>query len=211
MTTHCPYCGDSLADDDYDAHLRREHAAELGPIDRRRVGQSARESGGRSLALYAGVGLLLALFVVGYALVFLGPGAATSSAAVQPDASTPTHEHGTITVQYDGTEVAFEDPQYAEIDDCFHFHDYATDGVWHVHCENVTIEYALETLGMDVTADSFAIDGESFSEDDGDTVSVIVNGEAVDPQTYELQGVASVDEAGDGAGDHVEIVAESAD
>ena len=211
MTTHCTYCGESLPDDEYEAHLRRAHYDDLTAIDRRRVGRPPRRPKSRSLALYAGVGVILVLFVVGYVAVFLAPGWTSSSAAVQPDASTPIHEHGTIAVKYDDTAVAFDDEQYLERDGCFHFHNDGIDDLWHVHCEDVTIEYALETLGMDVTADSFEIGGESYSEDDGDTVTVTVDDEPVDPQEYVLEGVESVDEAADGAGDHVEVVVESAD
>ena len=210
MTTHCTYCGESLPDDAYDGHLEREHAEELTAIDRRRVGLVSEDSRTRPLALYAGVGLVLLLFTLGYVAIFLGPGTATSSAAVQPDPSTQLHEHGTISVQYDDTTVEFGDAQYLEREECFHFHGADDAEVWHTHCENVTIEYALESLGMEVTADSFAVGEETFSEAAGDTVSVTVDGEAVDPQEYVLEGVESVDDARAGAGDHVEIVVESA-
>ena len=210
MTTHCTYCGDSVPDDDYETHLRRTHADELTGIDERRVGAPSDEPKRRNLALYAGAGVILVVFVLGYSLVFLGSGADASSAAVQPDATAQIHEHGLITVQYDDTAVEFTEPRYIEADDCFHFHGNDAQ-VWHAHCEDVTIEYALETLGMDVTADTFTVDGQTFAEADGDEVSVTVDGEEVDPQEYVLEGVESVDDAGDGAGDTVEIVVRSGD
>lgn len=211
MTTHCTYCDESVPDEEYEAHLRRSHAEELTAIDRRRVRLSSDDSNGQNLALYTGIGIVLVLFSLGYLLVFLGPGGATSSAAIQPDTANQIHEHGTIVVQYDDTVVAFDDPQYAELDGCFHFHDYDNGEMWHAHCENVTVEYALETLGMDVTSESFSVDGETFSEENGDTISVTANGEEIDPQEYVLQGVESVDDASNGAGDHIEIVVESGD
>ncbi|MXV61923.1 hypothetical protein GS429_07610 [Natronorubrum sp. JWXQ-INN-674] len=211
MPTQCSYCGDPVSDDEYERHLDRAHADELTAIDRRRVNLSSGGSKRRNLALYAGASLVLALFLVGYAAVFLAPGTAASSAAVQPDADREIHEHGTIDVQYDETVVAFDDPQYAELDECFHFHEYDNGDVWHTHCENVTIEYALETLGMTITAEEFAVNGQTFSERDGDTISVTVNGGPVDPQAYVLEGVESVDDAQAGVGDHVEIVVKSGD
>ncbi len=216
MTANCTYCGESLPDEEYDDHLRRAHADELTSIDSRRLNVSSADSGGgktsrRRLLLYTGMTAVLVLFVLGYMTVFFGSGSAASSAAVQPDTSSEIHEHGTISVVYDDTAVAFDDPEHIERDDCFHFHGSDDAEVWHTHCEDVTIEYALETLGMDVTADRFAADGEAFAEDDGDSVSVTVNGEEVDPQTYVLEGVGPVDDAKGGAGDHVEIVAESGD
>lgn len=211
MPTHCTYCGDSIPDDEYETHLRRTHADELTPIDERRVGHPPEGRTYRNLALYAGIGVVLVVFAIGYGLVFLDSGADTSSAAVQPDATAQTHEHGLITVQYDDTTVEFSEPQYLEADDCFHFHAHDGAQVWHTHCEGVTIEYALETLGMDVTAESATIDGETYAEADGDDVSVTVDGEEVDPQEYVLEGVESVDDAGNGMGDTVEIVVQSGD
>jgi len=189
----------------------RVHLDELTAIDRRRVGGPSSDSSGRNLALYAGLGLVVLVFVVAYGAMFLGSGDEASSAAVQPDATAQIHEHGQISVQYDGTVVAFEDPQYAERDECFHFHDYAADGVWHVHCEDVTIEYALETLGIDVTANAFSIDGREYSDADGDEISVTVDGEPVDPQEHVLEGVGSVDAAAEGTGETIEIVVQSGD
>ncbi|SIS18113.1 hypothetical protein [Natronorubrum thiooxidans] len=208
MTT-CPYCGEPVSDDAYDAHLERAHAEELTPLDRRRVGATADESSHRERAVYVGAGLLLAVFVVGYAAIFFSGGSIDTSAVVEPDPSAPIHEHGTITVQYDDTVVAFDDPEHIERDDCFHFHGHDDAAIWHAHCSDVTLEYALETLGMDLTAEQFTVDGQTFDEADGDTVSVTVDGEDVDPQTYVLEGVESVDDAANGDGDHVEVVATS--
>ncbi|MFP8951884.1 hypothetical protein ACLI4Z_02760 [Natrialbaceae archaeon A-arb3/5] len=209
MSTHCPYCDESVPDSTYEAHLRREHGEELTPIDRRRVGGHDDGASRRNAVLYAGIGIVLAAFAVGYLVLVFGPGMTSSSAAVQPDESAPVHEHGTIDVQYDDTVVEFDDSQYLERDDCFHFHGYDDAAVWHTHCEGVTIEYALETLGMDVTVDRFAIGNETFAEENGDDISVTADGEDVDPQEYVLEGVESVDDAAAGAGDHVEIVVES--
>lgn len=210
MARHCTYCGDPVPDD-YETHLRRAHADELTAIDERRVGARSDGSKRRNLALYASVGAILIVFALGYSLVFLGTGADSSSALVQPDTTAQIHEHGQITVQYDDTAVEFTEPRYLEADGCFHFHASDDAQVWHVHCEDVTIEYALETLGVAVTADTFTIDGQTFAEADGDDVSVTVDGDEVDPREYVLEGVESVEAATDGAGDTVEIVVESGD
>ncbi|MDJ1433175.1 hypothetical protein [Halostagnicola sp. A-GB9-2] len=214
MTDHCTYCGESLPDNEYEDHLRREHADELTTIDKRRLNVSSENSSRRNIrrrnvALYTGVAVVLVLFVLGYSTVFLGSESAASSAVHQPDISSEIHEHGTIAISIDDDAVAFDDPQYIERDGCFHFHDSDGAEVWHTHCEDVTIEYALETLEMDVTTDQFVVDGETFTEGDGDSVVVAVNGEAVDPQTYVLEGVESVEDASAGGGDNVEIVVES--
>ncbi|ELY93270.1 hypothetical protein C482_19911 [Natrialba chahannaoensis JCM 10990] len=220
MPTQCTYCAATVPDDEYENHLVRAHADDLSRIDRRRVGLEPIESASdpnsnsstpqiRTLAVYASAGLVLLLVAVGYGLVFLDTDEPASAAAVQPDPTAQIHEHGQVTVQYDDTVVDFNEPQYIEADECFHFH--ATDDatVWHAHCEDVTIEYALETLGMEVTTDRFVIGEQEFDEADGDAVSVTVDGVEVDPQEYVLQGVGPVADAQAGAGDNVEIVAES--
>ncbi len=211
MRTHCAYCGETVPEEDYDDHLRRAHAEELTAIDSRRLGPPRERTNARSLALYAGVGIVVAVFALGYGLVFLGADDGGSTAAVEPDTTTLIHEHGQLSVQYDDTTVDFNQPQYIEADSCFHFHAYDDAAVWHTHCEDVTIEYALETLGMTVTAETFAVDGQEFDADAGDEISVTVDGEPVDPQEHVLEGVDSVDDAREGAGDTVEIVVHSGD
>ncbi|MFC5970961.1 hypothetical protein ACFPYI_06405 [Halomarina salina] len=242
MTTDCPYCGDSVPDDAYVSHLRRGHDEDdLTAIDRRRVRAARNRPNRGRLVLYAGLGGVLLLFVLGYGLVAVSSGPGPSSAAVTPDPTNGTHEHGRITVQYDDQTVDLSDPRYLEADECFHFHEDESDGgsddeastyeesdhergagsdhhgdtpasaVWHAHCENVTLEYALETLGMTVTSDSATIDGREYAEADGDEVTVTVDGDPVDPREYELQGVESVEDANHGAGDDVRVVVRSAD
>lgn len=208
MPIDCPYCGEPVPEDEYEAHLRGAHYEELSAIDRRRVGVPPSGPKRRNLALYVAGGAVLVVFAMGYVTVFFASGGA-SSAAVQPDEPDGFHEHGTMEISYDDTVVAFDDPALVGRDECFHFHAYDDGEIWHAHCENVTIEYALETLGMEVTEGTFVVDDESFSEANGDTVSVTVDGEAVDPQEYVLEGVGSTEDALAGAGDHVEVVAES--
>jgi len=241
MTTDCSYCGESLPDDAYERHLRRAHADELTPIDARKVGRSAGGEGSRRVLLYASVGGILAMFVLGYGFLFFGADAPPNTAAVQPDSSSPTHEHGLVSVEVDGEAVDFTDRRYLGADECFHFHaegddgdggepgasgddghDHGTDdhdhgdgagasAVWHVHCENVSLEYAFETLGIEVSEDRVVVDGRTYDAADGDAVSVTVDGEPVDPETYVLEGVEPVEDARHGAGDDVEIVVRSGD
>lgn len=223
MPIDCPYCGDTVPDDAYVHHLRRQHADELTPIDDRRVGRGSGGAQGRPLVLYAGIAGVLLLFVLGYGFAFLLADTGPGTAAVQPDSAVSVHEHGLIAIEHDGRPVDLGDPQYLEADECFHFHgdggtedggdghdhDHGTPPgtqVWHTHCENVTVEYALETLGMDVTADGITLDGREYSATE---VSVTVDGEPVDPQTYVLDGVEPVDAAADGAGDDVRVVLRS--
>ncbi|WP_290818241.1 hypothetical protein [Halovivax sp.] len=212
MTRSCNYCDESVRESEYADHLRRAHGEELSPIDRRRVGEPADDPAERNYVLYAGAGVLLALFLVGYVVLFVGFGADGPSAVVQPDADNPVHEHGTIVVEHDGETVDFDDPRYTFRDECFHFHAADNAEVWHTHCEDVTVEYALSSLGMVVTEESLVVDGVEYHDDDPNTtVSVTVNGEPVDPQEYVLNGVGPVEDAMNGDGDEVRVVAETTD
>lgn len=219
MTEQCDYCGDSVSEGEYLSHLRTEHYDELRSIDRRRVddelGSSNRQTSRVRYAVAVGI---LALFGLAYAAIFLGGMAddgglssADSSATIQPDPDTVVHFHGTIEVTVEGESIDFSEPEYTMQDDCFHFHDddAAADGVWHVHCGDVSLEYALETLGIDATADTVEIDGETYSDDSDTSVSITVDGDSVDPEEYVLEGVGPVDQAQQGAGDNVRIVVES--
>jgi len=81
--TECDYCGREVADDDYDTHLREEHADELGPIDRRRIDdeqERAFPTGPVVLLLTVGT---VAVAVV-YFVFFAGSGG-TSAAAALPE------------------------------------------------------------------------------------------------------------------------------
>lgn len=212
MTTDCSYCGESVPDNEYTRHLEQEHYEELTTIDQRRVGNHQAGRKNRNIALYAGTAVVLALFVIGYIAIFAGSGTNASSAAIQPNPENQIHEHGTIVVQYDDTTVNFSDSQYIERDGCFHFHNDGHENLWHSHCEDVSIEYALETLDVEMTEDTLVIDDESFDANDSNTtVSVTVDGESVDPQEYVLDGVGPVDEGVAGEGDNVRIVAETDD
>lgn len=220
MTEQCDYCGDSVAEDDYLAHLQAEHYDDLSSIDRRRIDEPGPSDRRTNRSRYA-IGIaLIGLFGAAYLAIFLGGigndgsvTSGTSSAAIQPDTDDRVHVHGTIELTIDGDPVDFSQPEYVEQDGCFHFHgEDADDGIWHVHCGNVSLEYALGTLGIDATADRIEIDGETYDNDDPDTsVSITVDGEPVDPVSYVLEGVGPIDQAQDGAGDDVRIVVESED
>jgi hypothetical protein len=71
--TECDYCGQEVAEEDYHDHLREEHADELGPIDRRKVGEE--EDGefptGPVVLLFV-VGTITAVIV--YFVFFFGSG-----------------------------------------------------------------------------------------------------------------------------------------
>ncbi|MFB6233585.1 MAG: hypothetical protein ABEH61_04935 [Haloarculaceae archaeon] len=221
----CDYCGESFDDEDaYLAHLHGDHEGELGAIDRRRVDEHV-DDGGSGLPtgpLVLGAVVLAAVLVVVYVVVFVSGGDASLATEAGADgdagaaglaevAQTPgpmggAHEHGTIEVVIDGQRVDFSRQEYQLQADKFHFEG-GVGQVWHKHAEGVTLEWAMATLDIGVSEDAVVFEETVYRDSDpGTNVTVTVNGEAVDPQSYVLQGVQS--DSGDG-GDRVRIVVET--
>jgi len=210
----CNYCEDSFVDEQsYLEHLRAEHGGELGAIDRRRIEEElgAGDDSDRSTGLLVlGAVLAVALLAGGYVVFTGGSGGGNAVNGIEV-AQTPgpvsesAHEHGRINVTIDGERIDFGRPEYQRPRRFGAFHFEGGDGrVWHKHASGVTLEYAMATLGIEVSEDSVSIDGETYRDsDDGTNVSVTVNGEPVDPATYELRGRGAAN-AGDG--DFVRIV-----
>lgn len=190
---NCDYCGESFEGEKaYVKHLRTEHLDELGPIDRRRVG--ADDEGGSvlptgPLALALVIGATVA--VVGYVMFVAGG----SGGSVGPAGS--AHYHGPIEMVVLGEQVDFSRSEYQLQDDRFHFE--AGDGsTWHAHATGVTLDYAMESLGFDVTRTSVTYQGTTYEDsDDQYNVTVTVNGNRVNPEQYILQ-----------EGDRIRIVVE---
>ena len=208
MSRECKYCGEDVPETEYADHLRRAHSENLTKLDQRRLGITD-EDAGRNRTFVVGASIIGIAVVVGYVLLFVGIDDTGPEAELMPDAQAGLHEHGTLSIEQDGEAVDFSDPDHTEQDACFHFHE--GDGeIWHTHCEDVTLEYALSTLGMPVTDTSIEIDDTEYSDDDPDTsVSVTVDGQPVDPSRYVLDGAGPTDAAREGEGDNVRIVVET--
>jgi hypothetical protein len=210
----CDYCGQSFEGEDaYLRHLRDAHEGELGPIDSRRV--EATFGGGdaaeRDVGTYVlgGIGLL-ALAVVGFVLAsvgglpFLGAG---DGGPPTPGAPGTAHEHGTIEVIVDGRQLDFSKDRFQLRAECFHF-ERGRGRIWHTHCRDVTLGWALATLDIDASQTTLTYDGTTYRESEGWNVSVTVNGDPVDVDEYVLRGAEPLNRAGQG--DHVRIVVERA-
>lgn len=207
----CDYCSESFDDEDtYLKHLKKTHEKELSSIDRRRVEGTSVDTGS---SLNIGMIIIVAVTVVGFAMV----GFLIFADGGDGEPQGETHEHGTMSVMIDGDPVNLAQPQYTEQDGHFHFHgsgDDIGDGrfVWHTHSHGVTLEYAIESLGMAIGdgGERVTIDGETYDDADADTaVSILVDGESVDPSDHELDGVLPIDDAEDGAGDDIQIEIET--
>jgi hypothetical protein len=184
----CDYCGASFGDESaYHDHLRGEHLDELGPIDRRLVGEGddgGLPVGAGPLALVAVVGLAAA--VVGYVVFFTG---GSSASGVGPAGS--AHYHGTMEVAVLGESVDFSRSEYqfgqGSQNRSFHFE--AGDGTqWHAHATGVTLDFAMESLGFDVTRDSFTYQGTTYEDGEGYDVTIRVNGRSVGPDYVLAEG-----------------------
>lgn len=197
----CDYCGDSFASEDaYHSHLRGEHADELGPIDRRRVGVSDDDGEGIEAGPIAlGAVLVVAVALVGYVIFFTGGGGAGESSTVNgiEVAQTPTgaagqvHVHGSIEMTVTGERVDFSRQEYQLQADPFHFEGGDGDR-WHVHAPGVTLEYAMATLGIELDPGAVTYGGTTYEDGDGYEVTIAVNGNSVDPATYVLADGDSV-------------------
>jgi len=210
----CPHCAESF---DTEAasleHLRDDHPAEFGSVDERRLAQLGGDGddGGSNTALLLGG---LAVAVVGIVVVvtfFLGgssPGSGVDAART-PSNVGAAHSHGTMEMVVLGDRVDFSRDEYQLQANAFHFE--GGDGrVWHGHAEGVTLEWAMASLGIEVTETSVTFDGTTYRDGDAEyAVSVTVNGQPVDPSTYVLQGAQDAAVARS-QGDHVRIVVAAA-
>lgn len=198
----CDHCGRQFDDEGaYLRHLRDEHESDLGPIEVRRVATLDADEG-RNVAVYAGVlGVVIAAGLFAYLLFGAdgGDGTADGTGETTPRDLWSVHYHGTITVEIGGERLDFSRDRFQMQADAFHFENGNGDR-WHGHAKDVTLSYAMETLGIEVTEDSVTYDGTTYRDGEGATVVVEVNGDSVTPDEYVLQ-----------EGDEIRIVAEETD
>lgn len=183
----CTYCRESFENEEaYLVHLRDEHADELGPIDKRRVSElDGDESSVPTGRMALGLILIIALAVVAYLVVSGGSGGESASAS-GPQNIDDSDYHGTMTMSADGQPVDFSQQRYQVQDQAFHFE--GGDGsTWHGHATGITLEYAIETLGIEVTNSSIVYEGTSYNQSDGETISFTVNGGSVTPSNYVIE------------------------
>lgn len=198
----CRYCGEEFPEEDALLdHFASAHDGELSTIDQRRVDDRQTEEGSFPISASA-AGLAIGIAVFGGLIIwgitaFAGGGSIgdVDGVAVTPTDLWSVHTHGTITVEVLGDTVDFSQSQYQLQADPFHFENRNGDR-WHVHAKDVTLEYAMSTLGFDVNASAFTYNGETYRNADPNyEVVVEVNGESVNPATYRLE-----------EGDHIRIV-----
>jgi hypothetical protein len=192
---NCRHCGAEFDDEDaYLDHLAAEHADDLGAIDQRRVAGRADGNDGLDVPtgpLVLGLAVLGGVAVIAAAWVTTTGGAGGSmgsvDAAVQPTDLRTVHYHGIIEVVVAGDRVDFSRDRYQLQSEAFHFEG-GGGTRWHGHARQVTLEYAMATLDIDVTTDTVTYDGTTYRDaDPGTDVTVAVNGASVQPSEYVLQ------------------------
>lgn len=193
----CDYCGASHdSEKAHLKHLKSEHRDELGPIDKRRIGDVDSESEFPTGPVALGVVILASVAIVGYVVFIAGAGG--SSGDIGPAGS--THYHGTINMTVTGDQVDFSQDQYQLQDRRFHFE--GGDGTqWHAHATGMTFEYAMNSLGFEVSLSpkSITYQGTTFTDGEGYEVVFQVNGNPITDVGYVLK-----------EGDHLRIVVREA-
>lgn len=196
----CEYCNRTIdSEEAYHEHLRIRHADELDEDEASRIADES----DRKRWISAGVPILAVVLVtaIGFGLLAVGADFAglssdsgsTTAASSESAKYTPTdigsrHVHGQITVVVEGTEIDFGKRQYQLQDEAFHM-EQEGDERWHIHAQNVTLEYAINTFpGLEIGSGSVTYDGTTYRDSaPGTTVEITVNGEPVDPITYVIQ------------------------
>lgn len=201
-TETCDHCGESFDEEEpYLRHLQDEHGDDLGAIEQRRVASLKTDDDAPDVVVYGAVaGALVLGGLLAYVLFFMGSGASGAGsgdvdAAVTPHSVGSVHYHGTIDVTIGGQELDFSRDRFQLQADPFHF-ERGNGERWHGHAQDVTLEYAMGTLGIDVTSETVTYQGTTYGDDSGETARVLVNGESVTPADYVLQ-----------EGDEIRIVA----
>lgn len=190
----CDHCGATFdSEDPYLDHLESAHPDDLGAIEQRRLDDRAASGGDLPLGPIAiGGVLVITAGVLVYLLVVAGGG------SDGPRNVGSVHYHGPITVIVEGEEIDFSQPKYQKPREnpAFHFEG-GSGRQWHVHAQGVTFAYAMSTLGIELTETTVTIDGQTYRDDaPGQSVTVTVNGDRVEPDSYVLQ-----------EGDHIRITA----
>ncbi|WP_134668891.1 hypothetical protein [Halorussus marinus] len=200
----CDHCGEGFDDEEtYLRHLESEHGDDLSAIEVRRVAGLDSDEG-PSVAAYAGaIGAVVIAGLLAYLLFFSGAsggvpgGADAASAETTPTGIGSAHYHGQIQVEIGGERLDFSRDRFQLRADAFHFEN-GNGQRWHGHAREVTLGWAMASLGIDVTDESVTYDGTTYRDGEDATVAVEVDGEPVDPESYVLE-----------EGDSIRIVAES--
>lgn len=207
-TIDCEYCDKTHhGEKPHLKHLKKSHYDDLKPIDKRRVDETVGEATGAQSVFTDNIGgIVVGSFVIlGVAVIYvtltMGGGTPDVSDGVQtPGAQGAVHEHAPFSVSIDGETVDFSQSKYQVTNDKVHFE--GGDGsTIHFHAPGATIAYILEAHSFTIAdnGETLSFNGETYSVSDGDTIQYRVDGESVNPYTYELE-----------EGERIRVIVESA-
>ncbi|MDY6779755.1 MAG: hypothetical protein SV760_04270 [Halobacteria archaeon] len=184
----CDHCGESFDDQEkYARHLRDNHDGELSRIEQQTV-EKLKEEEGEGIS-WGSVAVVL-LFVVGiggiFYVVFFSGGGGGNGDVKQPTGLGTRHYHGPMTMTVMGEKVDFSRSKYQLQSRAVHFE--GGDGTrWHVHAQDVTLGYFMQTLGIEVSRNSVTYQGTTYTDGENANVTVQVDGNSIDPSSYVLQ------------------------
>lgn len=144
------------------------------------------------------VAIVLAVLIAAALLLPLTANAAVSAFAA--------HDHGTLDIVVDGETLDLDQERYHDLHPQFHIHE-GSGNLWHHHpydvasivdFEPMSLTEAFRALEMEATATTFTLDGTTYDDSDpGTSVSITVDGQAVDPDqttiTDDLEIVVEID------------------
>ena len=112
-------------------------------------------------------------------------------AAEEPYDHGEVHKHGQLRLIVDGEwmEVGEQEENWKQNGADRHFYFTEGDGnTWHLRSRGVTLEYALNAIPtLEATEDSVTYDGATYEDGDDASVTIRVNAERVDFESYELE------------------------
>lgn len=188
----CSYCSsDFETTDELNKHLAQEHKDELSRLDERQLKNEGHLQTKNTVLTKTNF-LIGAVFVVFLGLFSFGfyvivtPDDANGN--TQPTAHGTVHYHGQMTATVNGEQIDFSKSQYQLQSDAFHFENRNGDR-WHIHAQDVTLKYALGTLGFNISNDGETVTfkGETYTENDSEEVTILINGNEVTLSQYKIK------------------------
>lgn len=192
----CTYCDEEgfESEDDLYEHLHQDHSRdELGRLDQKRLeSKYSEDSSGSRISLAFIVGLFIVTVIIGIIAASLymntdsgSPGAEEyDHVEVMPTGQ--NHYHGTWHMEVNDEKIDFSASEYQLRDSDFHFE--GGDGeTWHSHANRISLQYALATLGFELTEEHVAFDDETYQRGEEATVTIRVSGQSVNPYEYTLE------------------------
>ena len=155
----CNECGkkfDSL--EAFKQHKKDVHSKEIKLISKKRL---------KELSIYT------IIFFLSFSIAYGAYNVIKSYPKIGPLGS--THIHADIKVYVNGNPIDFSQPKYQLRSKYVHFEN-GDGNVVHVHAKGVTINFMLNTLGMNLDSKCLTIDSQKFCNQGNKSIKFFVNG-----------------------------------